>query len=204
MGVPHTEVDVILANGLPVNFSYPLQDDDNIDVYPVFSDITTTRSLKLSPSPPEPLSFVLDVHLGKLARRLRLLGFDSCYSNDFEDVDIMAVAEREGRIILTRDLGILKHRRVKHGYLVRSNRVEEQVQEVMRRYDLQGRIRLWTRCMVCNGLLEKVNKADILDRLEPRTRLYYHDFRRCSGCDRLYWQGSHHARIVAWLDRFIR
>lgn len=204
MGIPHTEVDVILANGLSVSFSYPLQDNDIVDVYPVLSDVPITRPLQLSPAPPEPVTFVLDVHLGKLARRLRLLGFDASYRNAFDDLDIMAVAEREGRVILTRDLGLLKHRRVKHGYLVRSNRIERQLRDVMQRYDLHRRIRLWTRCMVCNGLLVEVDKEDVLDRLETRTRLYYHDFHRCSGCDRLYWQGSHHARIVAWLDRFLR
>jgi uncharacterized protein with PIN domain len=156
----------------------------------------------LNPQPPEPASFVLDVHLGKLARRLRLLGFDACYRNDFDDATIIAVAARDGRIILTRDRGILKHRRVSHGYLVRSACVERQLHEVMRRYDLYGRIRLWVRCMVCNGLTVRVDKAEVLDRLKPRTRQYYDDFHRCTGCDRLYWQGSHYTRITDWFDEF--
>jgi uncharacterized protein with PIN domain len=204
MGIPHTEVDVILANGLSVNFSYPLQDDDKIDVYPVFSDVPVTRPLKLSPCPPDPATFVLDVHLGKLARRLRLLGFDACYRNEFDDAEIMAVAEREDRIILTRDLGILKHRKVRHGYLVRSDQLNCQLREILKRYDLSGQIRLWARCMTCNGLMEKVNKADVELLLEPKTRLYYEDFHRCSSCGKLYWKGSHYARIDRWLNDFMK
>ena len=203
MGIPHTEVDVILANGLSVNFSYPLQDNDMIDVYPVFSDIPVASPLKLTPCPPDPVSFVLDVHLGKLARRMRLLGFDVCYRNDLDDAEIMDIAEGENRIILTRDLGILKHRKVMHGYLVRSDQIDCQLREILKRYELHGQIHLWTRCMVCNGLMEKVAKAEVLDRLEPKTRLYYEDFHRCSSCDQLYWQGSHYLKIAAWLNEFL-
>jgi len=203
MGIPHTEVDVILANGLSVNFSYPLQDNDIIDVYPVFSDVPVAKPLNLTPCPPDPVSFVLDVHLGKLARRMRLLGFDVYYRNDLDDAEIMEIADRESRIILTRDLGILKHCKVMHGYLVRSDHVDCQLREVMRRYELFGRAHLWKRCMVCNGLMVKVEKADVQDRLEPKTRLYYEDFHRCSDCDRLYWKGSHYVKITAWFQEFL-
>ena len=203
MGIPHTEVDVILANGISVNFSYPLHDNDLIDVYPVFSDIPITNPLKLTPCPPDHVSFVLDVHLGKLARRMRLLGFDVCYRNDLDDAEIMKIADRDGRIILTRDLGILKHRKVMHGYLVRSDQIDCQLREVLKRYELYGQIHLWTRCMVCNGLIEKVAKAEVLDHLEPKTRLYYEDFHCCSSCGQLYWQGSHYLKISAWLNEFL-
>ncbi len=203
MGIPHTEVDVILANGLSVNFSYPLQDNDIIDVHPVFSDIPVANPLKLTPCPPDPVCFVLDVHLGKLARRMRLLGFDVCYRNDLEDAEIMEIAERENRIILTRDLGILKHRKVMHGYLVRSDHIDCQLRAVLKRYDLSDRLHLWKRCMICNGLMARVEKTDVLDRLESKTRLYYEEFHRCSSCHRLYWRGSHYVKIAAWLDEFM-
>lgn len=204
MGIPHTEVDVILANGLSVNFSYPLKDNDTIDVYPVFSNVPVERPLKLSSSIPDPASFVLDVHLGKLARRLRLLGFDACYRNDFDDAEILAVADREKRIILTRDVGILKHRQVMHGYLVRSEYLDCQLHQVLERYALHDRIRLWMRCMVCNGLMKQVSKAEAEPFLEPKTRLYYEDFHRCSNCGRLYWQGSHYRKINQWLHNFMQ
>mgnify|MGYP001827935049 FL=1 len=204
MGIPHTEVDVILANGLSVNFSYPLQDNDTIDVYPVFADIPITRPLRLSPRPPHPAAFVIDIHLGRLARRLRLLGFDACYSNAFADAEIMAVAEREDRIILTRDTGILKHRKVRHGYLVRCDHLDGQLRETLKRYDLSGRIQLWSRCMLCNGLMEKVSKAKVEPFLETKTRLYYEDFQRCSSCGQVYWKGSHYHGINRWLDDFMK
>jgi uncharacterized protein with PIN domain len=203
MGVPHTEVDVILVNGRSVDFSCKLQDQDNVQVFPVFSEVPINSPRRLSPLTLDPATFILDVHLGKLARRMRLLGFDVCYRNDLEDVEIMNIAESENRIILTRDLGILKHRKVVHGYLVRSDQIDGQLREVLKRYDLYGKIRLWTRCMICNGLMARVEKADVLDRLEPRTRLYYENFHRCSSCDRLYWQGSHYLKISAWLNEFL-
>ena len=204
MGVPHTEVDVILVNDSSVDFGYQLHDQDNIEVYPVFSEVPINSPLRLSPLAPDPVSFVLDVHLGKLARRMRLLGFDVCYRNDLDDAEIMDIAERENRIILTRDLGILKHRKVMCGYLVRSDHLDYQLREVLKRYDLHGRIRLWLRCMVCNGLMERVNKAEVEPFLEPKTRLYYEDFHRCSNCSRLYWKGSHYDRIDQWLNGFMK
>lgn len=203
MGIPHTEVDVILVNDFSVDFNYQLHNLDIVEVYPVFSDVPIKSPRRLSPPTPDPVSFVLDVHLGKLARRLRLFGFDACYRNDLDDAEIMEIAELDGRIILTRDLGILKHRTVMHGYLVRSDHVECQLREVLNRYELSGQIRLWKRCMACNGLMARVEKADVLDRLEPKTRLHYEDFHCCSSCDRLYWQGSHYQKIAAWLNEFL-
>lgn len=203
MGVPHTEVDVIVVNGHSVSFSYPLQHQDVVDVYPVQADVPLMRPLHLSPLPPEPIRFVLDVHLGTLARRLRLFGFDACYRNEFPDAEILRIALRDHRIILTRDSGLLKHRRVQHGYLVRSDQMVRQLLEVLQRYDLFRQVRLWSRCLKCNGLLDAVEKAVVLPELEPRTRLYYDVFHRCRSCGRIYWQGSHFENIDAWLRDFM-
>ena len=202
MGVPHTEVDIILANGDSVDFHYQLQDHDAIYVYPLGNRTTRQPLLHLTPQPPEPIRFILDVHLGKLARRLRLLGFDCTYQNDLDDAEIMQISLAEDRIILTRDRGILKHRKVLHGYLVRSDHVDEQVEEVLIRYSLTDSIQPWLRCMTCNGLLEKVEKTAILNRLEPKTILYYDIFHRCTNCDKIYWQGSHYKKIKDWLVNF--
>ncbi len=200
MGTPHTEVNAILANGNSVGFSYQLQNLDSIDVYPLFLSVPAKQLIRLSPPPPDPATFVLDVHLGKLARRLRLLGFDCLYQNDFADAEIMQLSLEQGRIILTCDRGILKHRQVLFGYLVRSDQVDVQVREVLARYLLFDRIRPWLRCISCNGLLERVEKAAIEHRLEPKTRLYYEDFHHCIDCDRLYWKGSHFEKINRWLE----
>lgn len=202
MGVPHTEVDVILANGLSVGFDYRLRDGDDVDVYPVRAAPPVRPLVPLSPPPPQPAIFALDVHLGKLARRLRLLGFDCFYRNDCGDDELISLALEQGRILLTRDLGILRQRRVVHGHLVRSGAVDAQVAAVLERYRLRDAIRPWLRCMVCNGLTRPVAKEDVLHRLEPKTRRYYDTFQRCEDCGQIYWQGPHHVRIKAWLDRF--
>lgn len=199
MGVPHTEVEAILANGCPVDFKYQLQHLDTLEVYSPFSSIPVKNLVPLRSSHFYPVSFILDVHLGKLARRLRLLGFDSFYRNDLGDAEILQLSFEQGRIILTCDRGILKHRRVVHGCLVRSAQVDEQVREVLARYQLYDQVRPWLRCLACNGLLKGVEKELIEDRLELKTRLYYADFHRCRACDRLYWRGSHFQRINRWL-----
>jgi uncharacterized protein with PIN domain len=203
MGVPHTEVDVVLANDHSVGFDYQLQHDDLIDVYPLHTPVPIHPYRSLSAVTGMPVGFVIDLHLGKLARRLRLLGFDCLYRNDYEDSEILRIALDEERIILTRDLGILKHRQVSNGYLIRSGNVEVQVREVLDRYRLLGQIKPWRRCLNCNGLLRRVDKASVLHRLEPKTRLYYEDFHQCEACGRLYWQGSHFEKMVCWIDALL-
>ncbi len=200
MGIPHTEVDVILVNGRSVGFDYQINHGDSIAVYPPFSAVPVSPLVRLSPPLPAPATFILDVHLGKLARRMRLLGFDTLYRNDFADADLIQTALEQRRILLTRDLGILKHRCLVFGTLVRSDFVDEQIQQILIRYRLLGQIRPWQRCMLCNGRLEPVATSEILHRLEPKTRCYYQEFKRCTDCDQLYWQGSHHKKIEKWLE----
>ena len=190
-GVPHTEVELILVNGESVGFDYQLQDGDRVAVYPVFESLDISPLLKLREKPLRNPRFVLDVNLGKLARRLRLLGFDSLYRNDWQDAELADVADREHRIVLTRDRRLLFARRIAHGYWVRAVQAERQVQEVLRRFDLYRLIRPFARCLACNGELAPVAKADVLDRLEPKTRLYYERFYRCGACGKIYWEGSH-------------
>lgn len=203
MGVPHTEVDAILANGHSVDFTYPLQHGDLIEVYPVFTPVPVTPYLNLSAVAPLPALFVIDVHLGKLTRRLRLLGFDCLYHNDYTDHEIMQVSRQQERIILTRDLGILKHRQIVHGYLVRSGQVDEQVREVLTRYRLYGQIKPWRRCLHCNGLLKPVTKASIQHQLELKTRLFYNEFDRCAMCGHIYWHGSHYEKMARWIETIL-
>jgi hypothetical protein len=201
-GVPHTEVDLIFANGRSVDFSYRLQPHDRIDIYPPEANLpeglAAVPPIRLSLQFSEPVRFVLDVHLGKLARRLRLLGFDCLYRNDYDDTQIITLGCDDTRIILTRDRGLLKHRVVWHGYLLRTQQPDEQVCEVLRRYSLFGQIMPLRRCPVCNGRLEAVAKQDIAHRLEPKTVRFYEQFVRCDGCDKLYWQGSHYPKITEW------
>ena len=203
MGVPHTEVNVIMVNGRAARFDYQLDHLDTVGIYPIDVAVPEPATAHLCPPPPEPVAFVLDVHLGKLARRLRLLGFDAQYRNDYSDAEILQESDEQNRIILTRDRGILKHRRVVHGYLVRSGAVDEQVVEIISRYRLHDRLRPWSRCLACNGLLENVEKSEIDHRLEPKTRLYFERFRRCRDFGHIYWQGTNVEKLDRWLDNLI-
>jgi len=139
--------------------------------------------------------FILDVHLGRLAKYLRLCGFDTLFSSFYEDREIIDIARRENRIIVTRDKLLLKSAGDVLGYLVRSQYHDEQLREVFGRFDLKVHARLFTRCIACNTLLEDVRKEEIEDRLLADTRRYYSVFRRCPGCDRIYWEGSHYENM---------
>jgi hypothetical protein len=196
-GVPHTEVELIMADGASVDFSYRLADGDRISVYPAFEAFDVGPLIRLRPEPMRTVRFVLDVHLGRLARHLRLLGFDTSYARDRTDAELVAISTGEQRILLTRDLGLLKHRAVTHGCYVRSTDPRRQLIEVVRRLHLSERIEPFSRCLDCNGLLERVAKAQVEPILEPMTREQFDDFRRCTSCGKVYWEGSHVGRLEA-------
>lgn len=191
LGVPHTEVDLIIVNAESVGFDYQLQSGDRVAVYPVFESFDITPLVKLRERPLRRTAFVVDVNLGKLARRLRILGFDVLYDSRYRDGEIAAISAEQRRIVLTRDRRLLFLKRITHGYWVRSVVPEEQVQEVLRRFDLFRRLNPFQRCINCNGTLQPVAKEDILDLLEPKTRRYYEVFCRCRDCGKIYWEGSH-------------
>lgn len=195
LGVPHVEVDLIVVNGESVGFGYPLQDGDRVAVYPVFESLDVSPVVKLREKPLRKIAFVVDVNLGRLARLLRLLGFDALFSNSYADDEIVAIAEAQGRVVLTRDRRLLHAKAVTHGYWVRSVWPRRQVDEVVRRFDLAGLIRPFSRCADCNGLIAPVAKAAVEDRLEPKTKKYYEKFYRCADCGKVYWEGSHVERL---------
>jgi uncharacterized protein with PIN domain len=199
MGVPHTEVDLILLNGTPVDFCHPVQDGDRISVYPPFKSLDTCSLLQLRP-PLQDRRFVLDTHLGRLARYLRMLGFDAAYETDRDDEELARTSRDEQRVLLTRDCGLLKRSEVVHGYFVRATQPKLQVIELLRRFDLFLNVAPFRRCIHCNTLLNSVAKETILERLQPETRLYYDEFRICPACHRIYWEGSHYEHM----QRFIQ
>jgi uncharacterized protein with PIN domain len=203
LGIPHTEVDLILANGRSVDFTYLVADEDRISVYPVFESLDITPVLRVRPQPLRQTRFVLDQHLGRLAAYLRLLGFDSLYRNDYGDEELAHISSQDQRILLTRDRGLLKRSEVTHGYCLRSTVPDEQLFEVVQRFDLAGSIHPFTRCLRCNGPLESVPKAEIADRLSPNTAPYYDTYRICRACNRVYWPGPHYRRM-AWLVEQVR
>ena len=200
LGVPHTEVDLILVSGQSVGFDRLLQDGDRVSVFPRFESLDISPLLHLRPAPLRQPRFVLDGHLGRLAAYLRLFGFDCLYDADWDD-DTLATLSAEGeRLLLTRDRGLLKRKAVTRGYCPRQTHPRRQLVEVLRRFDLLGASRPLSRCMVCNGLLEEVGKAQILGSLPPAVAREQEEFQRCRGCGRIYWRGSHHARLTDLIE----
>lgn len=204
LGVPHTEVDLILVNGESVDFSYMVREGDRISVYPMFEALDISGVTRLGPAPLRDPRFVLDTHLGKLARYLRLLGFDTLYSNVYEDDELAAIsASGNKRILLTRDQGLLKRKQVTHGCYVRATNPEEQVIEVLKRFDLYGLAAPFSRCLDCNTALRRVSKEDVADRVPAGVTRDFDTFSICSACDRIYWPGSHYDRLRALVDGFL-
>ena len=192
LGAPHVEIDAIQANDRWVDFHYQLVDGDQIQVYPRSSRaLLKNNPILLVPSPPQ-IIFALDSHLGQLATNLRILGFDALYRNDFEDTELAAIAQESQRILLTRDRRLLMRSVVKLGYCLRSLDPTQQVQEVVRHFELIAYIHPFQRCLRCNHPLEPVAKEAVLHRLLPLTRQYFNEFRRCPACDQIYWKGSHY------------
>ncbi|MCE5252664.1 MAG: Mut7-C ubiquitin/RNAse domain-containing protein [Actinomycetia bacterium] len=196
LGVPHTEVDLILVNGRSVDFAHHLADGDRVSVYPVFEALDISAVTAVRPEPLRLVRFAADTHLGRLAGYLRLAGFDTLYRNDWDDRDLAETAATERRIVLTRDRGLLMRTAVTHGHLVRETRPRVQLVEVLERFDLWGSLRPFTRCSVCNSPVEKVRKGEVAAILPPRTARYFDDFWRCTGCGRVYWRGAHYRSLL--------
>lgn len=200
IGVPHTEVDLILINGQPAGFMDPVRSGDRVSVYPAFRAVDLGPIARLRPPRPADARFVLDVHLGRLAGYLRLAGFDTVYRNHCPDETLAAIAQADARILLTRDRELLKRRIVEWGYWVRETRPHRQLAEVVRRFSLGPLVRPFTRCGRCNALLKRVAKAAVEDRLPPGTRGAHQDFHQCTGCGQVYWRGSHVNAIERLLE----
>ncbi len=201
LGVPHGEVDLVLANGRSVGFSYRLQKGDYISVYPVFESFDISPVIRLHPKPLRKIRFILDAHLGKLARMLRLLGFDTLYWNDYKDEEMIRLASQEKRIILTRDRGLLMRKEVTHGYFLRNIRPSKQLEETVTRFQLKNLINPFARCAVCNGEIIPATKEAVLDRLPENTAKYYNGFFTCSSCGKVYWKGSHYERMKKRIEK---
>lgn len=201
MGIPHTEVDLILVQGDPVDFAHRPQAGERIAVYPMFEALDIGSTERLRPVPLREPRFVVDVNLGGLARLLRVLGFDVWWTKDADDQSLADISTDEHRILLTRDRGLLKRRAITHGLFVHADIPEEQALEVIRRLDLAQRLAPLTRCLRCNGTLVPVTKDEVIDDLEPLTRRYYDEFSRCPDCGRIYWAGSHYAGLVRFVER---
>lgn len=201
LGVPHTEVELVLVNGESCDFGRLLGDGDRVSVYPKFETFDITPLLRVRETPLRRTAFVADAHLGGLARLLRLTGFDTLYDNGFADAEIAAISAREGRIVLTRDRELLKRRNITHGCFLHALKPERQLQEIFARLDLARSARPFTLCLDCNAPLRPIDKALVLDRLPPKVRASCERFSTCDVCRRVFWEGSHWRSMRALVER---
>jgi uncharacterized protein with PIN domain len=200
LGVPHPEIDLLVVNGDIVDFACRIRDGDRVAAYPPLCTFDPGDSARLGPSAQSEPRFVADVHLGRLSAYLRLAGLDTAYRNDYRDHELVATSASEDRTLLTRDVGVLKHGTVTRGYFVRETDPARQLVEVLRRFDLVPQAVPFTRCLRCNSPLHVVPKDRVEHLLPARTREHYRQFSQCSGCARIYWRGSHYARMILWLE----
>jgi hypothetical protein len=203
-GVPHTEVDLILVDGESVDFNHHPKPGNHISVFPKFESLDIQNVSQIRAEPLREVKFILDVHLGKLAKFLRLSGFDTTYKTQQDDKKIIKLAKKEKRIILTRDIGILKQSEVTHGYFVRADNPKKQLPEIIQRFDLKDMIKPFTRCLECNGLLKQADKNEIREQLEPSTEKYYNKFYVCESCKKIYWKGSHYKDMIEFINETIK
>ena len=201
IGIPHPEVGDVLMNSCPQELTYKVRDMDEIIVNPKFYSYNKCNKSSNSPESDALPKFVLDNHLGKLAVYLRMVGMDALYQNDYYDQLLAEISNQEQRILLTRDLELLKRKIVKEGYWIRSLNPVIQIEEVLIRYDLIDKIRPFQRCLLCNHPLKPVDKNSVIDQLEPLTRKYYNEFSKCPGCSKVYWKGSHFDRMKEFVEQ---
>jgi uncharacterized protein len=201
LGVPHSAVDLVLVNSEPAGFSQIINNGDYISVYPVFESFDISGITFNRKKPLRITRFVLDAHLGRLARQLRMLGFDSVYKPGISDEEIINIAESENRIILTRDLALLKSTRVTHGYYIRSTQTRQQLEEIIGKFDLVNQFEPFTRCLLCNYPLEEVDYEEVKGLVKEDTASIFREFFRCSGCQKIYWEGSHYESMVSEIER---
>lgn len=200
LGVPHTEVELVLVNGVSVGFGHMLGDGDRVSVFPTFEAFDVSALLRVRAQPLRRTAFLCDAHLGGLARLLRLAGFDTTFDPRLHDADLVRLAVAEGRIVLTRDRDLLKRRAVTHGCFVRALHNREQLREVIHRLDLARSARPFTLCLVCNGPLQRVDAQAAAPRVPAAVRERFERYTACGSCGRVYWEGSHWRRMKGVLD----
>jgi len=200
LGVPHTEVELLLVNGESVGFDRLLGDGDRVAVYPKFEALDIVPLLRVRERPLRVMRFIADAHLGGLARLLRMIGFDTLHDSHYVDDEIERISRTECRIVLTRDRDLLKRRGITHGCYVHAVRSAGQLSEIVDRLDLARSSRPFTLCLHCNAPLRSIDKAQVAPVLPP-TILAHHDrFSTCDVCHRIFWEGSHWRRMRSMLD----
>ena len=191
LGVPHTEIDLILVNGNSVDFNYILQDQDRVSVYPVFESLNIKNVTRLRKIPLRRNKFIADINLGDIVKYMRVLGFDLYYDPLLSTRKIIEISKRENRVILTKSRKLLKFKEVSHGIFIRHGTATEQIRRIIDYLDIKDNIKPFTRCILCNTLLNIVAKEKILDRIPPKTKEFCDEYVQCPSCDKIYWKGTH-------------
>jgi uncharacterized protein len=199
LGVPHTEVDLLLVDGESTGFAHQVRGGERIAAYPRFFTLDIAGETHVRPAPLHDYRFIADVHLGKLASYLRLFGFDTLYRNDNGDEELADASVDENRILLTFDRQLLMRKKVTHGYLVRSRNPEVQLVEVLTRFNLADKCHPFQRCMACNGVLGQVPREEVLSSLPENIRETLDAFHQCPGCGRVYWRGTHYEHMKVFV-----
>jgi uncharacterized protein with PIN domain/sulfur carrier protein ThiS len=203
LGVPHTEVEVVLVNGESVDLGCQIHEGDRISVYPMFESLDVRPLLRLRESALRHPRFVADAHLGRLARYLRMLGFDTLYEDAVPDRQLVRISRAGRRILLTRDRELLMHRELTHGVFVRGDRPRKQLRYVVERLDLRSDCLPFSRCMDCNGELEEIDRSAVRGEVPPTVVRTHQHFRRCAGCQHIYWRGTHYKRMLRLVDNVL-
>ena len=191
LGVPHTEIDLVLVDGNSVDFNYILQDEDRVSVYPVFESLNITDVTQLRKIPLRRNKFLADTNLGNIVKYMRVLGLDLYYDSLLSTREIIEISKRENRVILTKNRKLLKFKDVSHGIFIRPDTTTEQVRRIIDYLDIKDNIKPFSRCLRCNTLLNIVQKEKILDRIPPKTKEFCDEYVQCRSCDKIYWKGTH-------------
>ena len=204
MGPPHTEVGSIETGGREVGFDHLLEAGEQVDIRPIVPPFKVLRPSFLRPEPLSRIAFAVDANAGRLATLLRMLGFDTTYDKSLDDAPLAELAVQEGRIVLSKDRNLLKRTVIAFGSLIRTDDPHKQLCAVLRLFDLRPPYHPFSRCLLCNAVLEPVPKAEIMHRLLPLTKRHYLDFHRCPHCDKIYWPGSHHNHMLERIENMCR
>jgi len=203
LGVPHTEVDLILVDGKSVDFNYILQDKDRVSVYPVFESLNITNVTHLRKIPLRRNKFIADINLGNVVKYMRALGFDLFFDSLLSTREIIEISKRENRIILTKDSKLLKFKDVSHGIFIRPGKTTEQIRRIINYLDIKDDIKPFSRCLQCNTLLDVVPKEKILNKIPPMTIEFYDEYVQCQSCDKIYWKGTHFINMMKILKQIL-
>lgn len=204
LGVPHTEVELILIDGEAADFSQRLRGGERVAVYPHFGAMTTAAPVRLRAPPARGLRFLADAHLGQLARNLRMFGFDVLYRNDYSDAEVARIAVEEDRIVLTRDRDLLIRKEIVHGCYLHAVSLEDQMVELATRFELARNARAFSRCLVCNGALRVVGKETVAHRVPAHSHASFERFHECEACAQVFWEGSHVVRMRERIERILQ